>query len=249
MIETSRMRIYAIASAIAIIAGCGYKGVRQTSELKKLRNTKAKLALVSVSVNDYGARIRNSVGLTDISSLLNTRMISAYDFAHQRLGQYFDVIPATGFAARDEFQLSATRNFDVFRPSVGGKKLPVFATDRRGLIRAAIDATTARKLAGMLNVDLVAVVYSEWTVTEVLKVNKRSGLSTWTSKPIAKTLIGVYGKNGALLFNDRRDTVGAKVLHGPRSRKKTPAITVDEDALGDWMTAYRAGLREMIDQI
>ena len=87
----------------------------------------------------------------------------------------------------------------------------------------------------MLDVDLVAVIYSEWR-TETSK-------DAPSTKALARTVFGIYDRSGAQLYAAQRDATGAGKIG------VFGVAEVTSETIGGWVNAYQTGLEAMIESL
>src|SRR5690606_20261934 len=108
--------------ALAFASACS-SSIHNKSALDAYRTSKAKVAVVSLTVNDFGGILNNrNLSGSDVGGLIDKKMGELVSIAEQTLGNHFAVMPAADFGADDAYQkLASGTPFDVFRPEFGGK--------------------------------------------------------------------------------------------------------------------------------
>jgi hypothetical protein len=195
-----------------------------------IQNKGKKIAIVSVSANNYGESLQgwNSANSSDLmGSQLNQMVV----LIETLFAKDWTVVPAASFAGKDEFQLLAGERRDVGLPSFDGKTMPLFSKDRKQLIKAAVDKDVAVKLAKIAGADFIVICYSEWAVA--------TGRFVPTSKALAKNVVSVFDANGKQVYNDRADAQGDKTLGG------MGRVVVDQNTIGEWVSAYTKGIHTL----
>lgn len=219
---------------LVLASACG-GAVHNRSALDAYRTSKAKVALVSLSVNDYANILKsNNLSGSDVDALIDRKLGEMVTLTEQKLSNHFSVMPAADFGAQDSFQqLSSGTPFEVFRPEVEGKPLPIFAASRGELIKSEMTPDRAKQIAEALGVDMVAVIYSEWQV--------KTGGFVPTTKPLTKTVLSIYDKSGEQLYGLRKDQVGS------RNVGAFNAAAINEDTISAWVDAYDKALQFLVD--
>jgi hypothetical protein len=225
-----------IAGMLAVaVAGCGGGGAHNKSALGAYKTNKGKVAVVSITVNDYADVLKNNnVSSADVNAVIDKKMVEMLTLAETKLGGHFSVMPAAEFSAKDDYQkLSSGQAFDVFRPAVDGKPMPIFAESRSDLIKSNMTPDRAKQLCTTLGVDMVAVVYSEWQT--------KTGGIVPTTKPYTKTVLSIFDKSGEQLYGNRHDETGAKNVGA------FGVSGVTEENISHWVNAYDKALQFMVD--
>jgi hypothetical protein len=210
--------------ATASVAGSGNIGTLG------IQNKDKKIAVVSVSANNYGGSLQgwNSANASELMGTQLNRMVGVIETL---LAKDWTVVPAAGFAGKDEFQILAGERREVGLPVFDGKTMPLFSKDRKQLIKAEVDPEIAVKLAAIAGADYILIAYSEWAVA--------TGRFVPTSKALAKNVVSIYNAAGKKVYEDRADAQGDKTLGAMGS------VVVDQNSIGEWVAAYEKGLHTL----
>jgi hypothetical protein len=231
-IQGSEMRKLSrfVASLVALFALSSIASAGGTLGTLALQNKGKSIAVVSVSANNFGNSLQgwNSANSSDLMGTQLNKMVVGVE---ELLGRDWKVIPAASFAGKDEFQVLAGERREVGLPSFDGKSMPLFSKDRKQLIKAQLDKDVAVKLARITGADFILVAYSEWAVA--------TGRFVPTSKALAKNVVSVYDATGKQVYSDRADTLGNRTLGAMGS------VVVDENSIGEWVTAYDKGIHDL----
>lgn len=223
-----------LLGASLALSACGGGGIMR-AEIDAAKSSKAKVAVVSISVNDFGGALQNPNN-SDVGELIDMKMNEMLSLTETKLKSMYTVVPAESFAANDKFQsMSAGEIKGVFHPSPGGKYMPRFSESRGDLVAVHLEPAQATELCEATGSDLVVVVYSEWAT--------RTGGFVPITKPLAKNVLSMYDKQGRRLFKSRKDVVGKKTL-GALGR-----AVVDDETISAWIDAYETGLDQLLDQM
>ncbi len=187
-----------------------------------------KAALVTFSVNDYGSVL--GAKSASASQLVEQNMRKMVELSEESLAQYWTVVKVETFIANETYRgLSIGKIKDgLYGAEFDGLVLPSFTADRGQIIKCVLDKGTAERLCQVLGVDVVVVVYTEWTVA--------SGKFVPTNKALAKNCVAVYNSSGKQLFFARKDVVGKMTLGAMGN------LVLDENTITEWVMAYREGL-------
>jgi hypothetical protein len=228
--------LVAMLVAVPLLAACGGGAKNMKAELDLTRQNKAKVAVVSMTVNDFGGTLQ-ATSSSDVGDLITKKMNEMLGIAETRLGQSWTVVPAAGFVGTDGYKsLTSGQLFDgVYGPKLPEGALLSFASKRGELVKTQLDPTTAARLCSSLGVDLVVLVYSEWAT--------RTGGVVPTTKALTKNVIGIYDSQGRQLYQGRKDVVGDKNLGAFGN------AVVDEETMNVWVRAYSQGLAKMIAEM
>ena len=227
----TRLQFLFLSLLFVLGLGCG-GGTATMAEVAAATQGK-KLAVVSVSVNDFNGSLQGwNSGRTD--DLLTMKMNEMLGVAEARFGQRWTVVPAASFVDGDAYQSQAGPDREVAVPRPAAKPMRLFGADRNELVKTVMPASKASALATAAGADLVAVIYSEWTVA--------TGSFSPTSKPLAKTVVSIYDATGVELYHGRDDELGDRTL-GAFGR-----VVVDEDTVNDWILAFDRALTNLLSQ-
>jgi hypothetical protein len=231
--NTVRWKPAWILSLLVLACGaCGGRGGgNMTAELDALKARKASIAVVSLSVTDYGGSLQWTSS-SDVAGLIQEKMNGMLAFAEGRFAGSWTVLPAAEFLAMDAYHAASIgRVFEGRTPFVG-RQMPHFVENRGDLVRANLPPEKAVALGAALGADALAVVYSEWTIA--------TGGFVPTSKPLTKNVLSIWDNQGRRLFHGRKDVVGEKTL-GAMGR-----VMVDQNTVDEWILAYEKGLDEVL---
>lgn len=225
------VRIALLAALVPLVA-CG-GGSAMKKDLDATRQNKAKMAVVSLTVSDFGRSLQFA-NSSEVPALIQKKMDDMLATTEASLGQHWTIVPTAGIVGNDAYQkLGKSQAMDnVFAPKPTGVAMPIFAADRGDMVKTNLDPKLAGDLCAALGVDLIAVVYSEWTTM--------TGGIVPTTKAYAKTVLSIYDNQGRRLFKDRKDVEGSKTL-GAFGRAQ-----VDEASLDVWVGAYKTGLETLL---
>lgn len=225
--------IVLVGAMAALVAACG-GSPKMTAEINALKAKNAKIAVVSMSVTDYGGQLQwtNS---ENVAEVIQQKMNVMIEYAESGLAAEWTVVPAAEFVANPEYTaLSIGRVFEGRTPMYEAQ-MPHFVQSRGELVKTKLAPQTAMDLCSLLGVDAVAVVYSEWlTIT---------GSMIPISKPHTKNVMSLWDAQGRELFHGRRDITGDKTLGA------MGMVQVDENTIDVWVDAYRRGFDDMLVQM
>ena len=213
--------LYAISSAALAAGNIGTLA---------LKNKGKSIAVVSVSANNFGGSLQgwNSANASDLMGAQLNQMVGIMETLFSK---DWTVVPAATFAGKDEFQVLAGERRDVGLPVFDGKTMPLFAKDRKQMVKAAVDKDVAVKLAKIAGADFILIAYSEWAVA--------TGRFVPTSKALAKNVVSIYDAEGKQVYFDRADTQGDKTLGAFSS------VVVDQNTIAEWVLAYNKGIHAL----
>jgi hypothetical protein len=205
------------------------------SNLKNLAKDNAgkTIAVVSLSANNYGNSLQGW-NEANSSSLMASKLNVMLTMVELNLSKDWKVVKADTFIEKDAFQKLAGDMRDVGVPEKNGKKLPLFGTDRKQLIKASVNADTVKQIAAITGTDYVVVIYSEWAIAV--------GKMIPTSKALAKNVMSVYDKDGKQAFTGRSDKLGSKTIGA------MGVVKVDETTIDQWVEAYLTGINALIGE-
>lgn len=227
--------VIALAACLALAtASCG--GGNMRAEIDRTRAEHAKIAVISVTVNDYGKALQGTSN-SDVAELITRKMNEMLAFAETELGKIWSVVPATNFVGSEAYKrLSIGDLFPgVYGPVLDGHPMLSFSASRGDLVKTDLDPTVAADLCQALGVDLIALVYSEWAT--------KTGGFIPVTKPLTKNVMGIFDSQGRRIFKDRKDNVGRKTL-GAFGR-----AVVDEDTINQWVGSYEDGMTRILGEI
>lgn len=225
---THRIHLTFLFLALLLTASCKGKGSLTTVATE----TKGKrLAVVSLAVNDYGGSLQGW-NKQNTDDLLSKKMNEMLGIAEARFGQKWTVVPAAGFVASPGYQSQKGPAREVAVPKIDGQPMQLFGNDRKEMVKTTVAPAKVAALAKATGADLLAVLYLEWTVA--------TGSFVPTSKPLTKTVVGVYDAGGNKLYHGRKDVMGERTLG---AFGKT---VVDENTINDWIGAFDKGLTALL---
>lgn len=222
------LTLVAAFAALSMLAACG-GGSALKAELDATKQKKAKIGLVSLTVSDFAGTLQFG-NKSDVAALITKKTDEMVVQTEQALGAQWTVVPTATLVANENYGKLAKSEVKENVFTATGMKL--FAADRSDMVKTAIDPKLATDLCAALGVDLIAVLYSEWTT--------RTGGIVPVTKAYAKTVFAIYDNQGRQLYKGREDIQGAKTL-GAFGRAQ-----VDEASLDVWVGAYKTGLEKMI---
>jgi hypothetical protein len=195
-----------------------------------LQNKGKKIAVVSVSANNFGGSLQgwNSANASELMGTQLNKMVVGIEGL---LAKDWTVVSAANFAGKDEFQVLAGERREVGLPVFDGKTMPLFSKDRKQLIKAQVDKDVAVKLAQIAGADYILIAYSEWAVA--------TGRFVPTSKALAKNVVSIYNAEGKQVFSDRSDALGDRTLGAMGT------VVVDQNTIGEWVSAYEKGIHTL----
>lgn len=204
-----------------MLIGCKPKTMPMTQVVSE--HAEGKLAVVSLSVNDFNGRLQGW-NKTNTDNVLDAKMNEMLAETEKQLSGQFSVVPAADFTASEGYQSLAGPDREVAVPKPAGAPMRLFGEDRKELVKAHLPAEKAPKLCEATGASLLAVIYSEWTVA--------TGSYVPTSKPLAKTRMSIYDCSGKQLYVGRKDEMGERTLGAGGQ------VVVDLETVDDWIAAY-----------
>lgn len=185
-----------------------------------------KVALVSLSVTNWGGIVSGTGGDAKATELIDRTLSDMVAYAENRLSGYLRVSKASGFVGSAAYRNLGVRNdLDLLLPKQNGQPLALFSKDNEDVIAARLAPGVARKLCAELHVDAVVVVYSEWAVT--------MGKTVKAQRAQARVVVSVWDSNGNMVFTKRAERTGTGILGAPFS-----AVVANEFTVGQWNSAY-----------
>jgi hypothetical protein len=217
---------------VTLLAGC------KTVEVKKPSAPINKVALVSLSVTNWGGSATGTAGTMErAGKLIDGTLAGLLAETEKKLSGFMQITKVSGFVANPAYRsLNVKNDLDAMVPKVNGTPMAVFTNDNSELIAAALKPDVAKKLCSDLKVDAVVVVYSEWSYSQGGFVPLRRAL--------AKNVVSVWDRSGNLVFNKRVDETGSGVLGGPYG-----PIVVNEGTIKQWGGAYTLGFNQIADEM
>jgi hypothetical protein len=206
---------------IVLTAGC------VTAEaVKKPSVPINKIALVSLSVTNWGGIVSGTGGDAKATELIDRTLSDMVAYAENRLSGYLRVSKASGFVGSAAYRNLGVRNeLDLLLPKQNGQPFALFSKDNEDVIAARLAPGVARKLCAELHVDAVVVVYSEWAVT--------MGKTVKAQRAQARVVVSVWDSNGNMVFTKRAERTGTGILGAPYS-----PVVANEFTIGQWNSAY-----------
>lgn len=218
----------AALAALSMLAACGGGGPNLKAELDASKQNKAKIALVSLYISDFGRSLAITNG--NVGELITKKMDEMVAQTETSLGTSWTVVPAASIVTNEGYtKLAKAEAKDNLYTATNMK---LFSAERGEQVKTKLDPQLAKDLCAALQVDLIAVVYSEWTTV--------TGGFIPTTKAYAKTVFSIYDNQGRQLFKDRKDVEGSKTLGA------MGLAAVNEDTLNVWVGAYKTGLDKML---
>lgn len=217
-----------IVAAIALLISTAAHSANLTQLAE--RNPDSSIAIVSISANNFGNSLQgwNSANTTE---LMHSRLNHMLDLSEKLFAQDWELVPASSFANKPEFQALAGEQREVGLPELNGETMPLFSKDRKQLIAAEVDRDVAQQLAAVTGADFIVIIYSEWTVA--------TGRFVPTSKALTKNVVSVFDASGKQVYDDRSDQQGQQTL-GAVGR-----VAVNEDTIDQWVNAYEKGIEAL----
>ncbi len=192
-----------------------------------------KVALVSLSVSNWGDMVSGTAGNAKAEQLINSTLGGLVPATENKLASFLRVTRASGFIGDAGYRSLGVKNeLGLMLPKVNGTPFPVFSKNNDDVIAAKLAPEQAKKLCAMLQVDAVVVVYSEWAYA--------MGHFVPTKRALVKNVVSVWDRSGNLVFNKRVDETGAGVLGGPYG-----PIVVNEGTITQWAGAYAASFDQI----
>jgi hypothetical protein len=193
--------------------------------------SETKVALVTLTVNNYGGALRWGQG----DLLIPTTMGEMLEIAETALAKHWTVKPATEFVTDEAYRALSIGQVKsgLFAPTVNEQEMPSFTENRKEVVKGLLDKSTAQELASLLEVDAVVLIYSEWAVA--------TGSFVPTSKPLAKNCVSMYDKSGKQLFYGRKDVQGKKTLGA------IGQVQLDSETIHHWSEAFSRGMDIILD--
>jgi hypothetical protein len=191
----------------------------------------SRIAVVSISANNYANSLQGW-NAARTSDLMGSRVAKMLGAAERTLGAKWKVVPAKQFVGKRSFQRQKGQKFDVGLAKLRNGTLPVFAGDRKQLIKAHLEPAQAKALAKATGADLVAVIYSEWTVA--------TGKFVPTAKALTKNVVSIYSATGERIYHARKDQIGRRTL-GAWGR-----VVVNEGTIDQWVDSYEVAVTSLL---
>lgn len=218
---------------VVLLAGCV-----KNAEIKKPSSPINKVALVSLSVTNWGGTATGTSGTEkDAAKLIESNLANMLAETEKKLSGFMQVTKASGFVGNSGYRsLNVKNDLGAMVPKVSGQPMAVFTKENDQLIAAALSPEVAKKLCADLKVDGVVVVYSEWSFAQGGFVPLRRAL--------AKNVVSVWDRSGNLVFNKRVDETGEGVIGGP-----VGPIVVNEGTIKQWAGAYALGFDQIAKEM
>lgn len=227
----SRARFLLAASCLSLFALAGCKAKTMPMSQVVSDNSGGKIAIVSLSVNDFNGSLQGW-NKSNTDDILTAKMNEMLTQAEGQLGGSFTVVPAADFTASEGYQSLAGPDREVAVPSPAGQPMRLFGENRKELVSTYLPADKAPKLCEAAGVNLLAVVYSEWTTA--------TGNFSNTTKPFTKTRMSIYDCDGKQLYLGRKDEMGKRVLGA------MGLAVVDLETVDDWIAAFGRGYAALL---
>ncbi len=210
---------------ILLVAGCVGSGNVSTISPQVNR-----VALVSLSVNDWGGSVKfGSVGSEDAERLIYSGLEDMVDYTEQKLAGKWQVTKVAGFIGRPEYRkIGVERTLTAYLPKIDGNNMPIFTQVSKELKSGTISADKARELCKIIDVDAVALVFSEWTY--------KTGGIVPTTKAVSKNIITIWDNNGREILHRRVDMMGKRTIgaYGVKA--------LNQDTILEWTDTFKRSL-------
>ena len=192
-----------------------------------------RVALVSLSVNDWGGSVKSgSVGSEGTEELIYSGLGEMVAYTEQKLAGKWQVKKVADFIGRPEYRaLGVERTLTAYLPKISGQEMPIFTKVSKELKSGSISPDLAKQLCAALEVDAVALVFSEWTV--------KTGGIVPTTKAVSKNIITLWDSNGRKIFNKRVDMMGTRSL-GAFGFK-----AMNRDTVLEWTDTFKRSLDQI----
>ncbi len=213
---------------VALLAGCV-----TAAAIKKPSAPINKVALVSLSVANWGDMVSGTAGNAKAEELINSTLAGLVAPTENKLATFMHVTRASGFINHAGYRSLGVKNeLGLMVPKVNGTSFAIFSKNNDDVIAAKLTPEQAKKLCADLQVDAVVVVYSEWAYA--------MGHFVPTKRALAKDVVSVWDRHGDLVFNKRVDETGEGVLGGPYG-----PIVVNEGTIKQWGGAYNKAFEQI----
>lgn len=229
-----RFAVAIIPCLLAVAATACGGAPKMTAEINALKAKKAEIAVVSMSVTDYGGSLQWS-NSENVAEVIQQKMNVMLEYAESALAADWTVVPAAEFVSNEEYKAISIGGIFEGRTPMYEAPMPHFVDDRGQLVKTKLPPELAARLCETLGVEAVAVIYSEWLVV--------TGGMIPTSKPHTKNVMSLWDAQGRELFHGRRDITGSKTLGA------LGMVQVDENTIDVWVEAYERGLDDMLAQM
>jgi hypothetical protein len=196
-----------------------------------------KVALVSLSVANWGDMVSGTAGNAKATELINSTLAGLVTATENKLSGFMRVSKASGFINNPGYRgLGVKNELGLMLPKVNGTPFAVFSKNNDDVIAAKLTPAVAKKLCADLQVDAVVVVYSEWAWA--------MGHFVPTKRALAKDVVSVWDRSGNLVFNKRVDETGDGVIGGPYG-----PIVVNEGTIKQWGGAYTKAFDQIAQEM
>jgi len=219
-------------AVILVFTGCGGGG--NVSTLPAQIN---RVALVSLSVSDWGGSVKfGSVGSEGTERLIYSGLAEMVDYTEQKLAGKWQVKKVSSFIGQPGYRnLGVERTLTAYLPKIGGRDMPIFTQVSRELKSGTITPDLAKKLCSALDVDAVALVFSEWTA--------KTGGIVPTTKAVSKNIITLWDSNGRKILNKRVDMMGTRTIgaYGVKA--------MNQETVLEWTDSFKRSLDRIFSGI
>jgi len=194
-----------------------------------------KVAVVALSVNDYGGYLKSS-GNPQTDQLIQQNLNSLLEETENLLEEYWQVIPLDSFIKNQAYIATTVGHLKsgLFAPVVNGVTVPSFTDDRKSIVKCVMTADQAKNVCAATGADVVVNIYSEWAV--------KTGSFVPTNKALAKNCMSMYSKDGKQLFYGRKDVMGTRTLGAMGS------FAMNEETIKEWAVSYTSGIQQVISK-
>lgn len=196
-----------------------------------------KIAIVSFAVSDWSGSVRaGNLEAALVAKLITTTATKMLEDTEALLATKWNVVKVSSFIKSNTYRgLSSTVDLSVIVPKINGQEMSVF-TDVSSEIKAGeIDSQIAMNLCEALDVDGVALIFSEWTVN--------TGGAVPMTRAVTNNVFSVWDINGRLHTKKRVDMMGNKplVLNGFKA--------VNENTISEWQNSFNRAMDRIIHSI
>lgn len=196
------------------------------------RHATQKIALVTLAIDDQQG-LQTQWHDEASQPLVDHEVLSALAITEMELGRHWQVVKAQSFVADPRYVAIENYPSRVLMPELDGHAMKSSAQLPSDLENARLEADVAKSLAAVTGADLLAVIYSDWTVT--------TGNFIPTTKALTITVLAIYDAEGRHLYQGRVEHMGQRTL-GSFDRAAVDELTVKE-----WSTAYYRGLLQLLE--
>jgi len=196
-----------------------------------------RIALVSLSVNNWAGMVSGTAGDAKATALINGMLDGLLTTTEYKLASIKRINRVDNFVGNANYRnMSVVSELKLMSPKVNGAAVANFAQSEEEVITARLAPETAKRLCSQLQVDAVVVVYSEWASAQ--------GSFVPTKRALVKNVVSVWDRSGNQVFFKRVDEMGEGVLGGPYS-----PIVVNEGTIKQWGSAYLKSLDQILAEM